>query len=111
MRHPRAFRLRGLCRTAPQALRRRDGIHPAQPAQGAGRARRERVWHLSDHLTVKHIRAGRSNLRYPSLVSHVAEGLLPYRGLGSGIQRALEEWLEIGSLDDRGFRGHHRNDK
>jgi hypothetical protein len=29
------------------------------------------------------------------------EGVLPYRGLGSGIQRALEEWPEIGFVDDR----------
>ena len=65
MHRPRVSRLRGLCRTAPQALRRRDGVHPAQPAQGAGRARRERPGHLPDHLTVEHIRAGNSNLRNP----------------------------------------------
>jgi len=29
------------------------------------------------------------------------EGILPYRGLGSSIQRALEEWPEIGFVDDR----------
>lgn len=57
--------------------------------------------HLPDHLTVEHIRAGNSNIRNPILVSHVAKGLLPYRGLGSGIQRALEEWPEIGFVDDR----------
>ncbi len=39
-------------------------------------------------------------MRSPILVSHVAKGLLPYRGLGSGIQRALEEWPEIGFVDD-----------
>ena len=44
---------------------------------------------------------GNSNLRNPILVSYVAKGLLPYHGLGSGIKRALEEWPEIGFLDDR----------
>lgn len=33
------------------------------------------------------IRAGNSNTRNPILVSYVAKGLLPYHGLGSGIQR------------------------
>jgi ATP-dependent DNA helicase RecG len=31
----------------------------------------------------------------------VAKGLLPYRGLGSGIKRALEDWPEIDFVDDR----------
>ena len=29
------------------------------------------------------------------------EGILPYRGLGSGIQRALEAWSRIELTDDR----------
>ena len=57
--------------------------------------------HLPNHLTVEHIRAGNSNIRNPILVSHVAKGLLPYRGLGSGIQRALEAWSRIELTDDR----------
>jgi len=57
--------------------------------------------HLPDNLTVEKIRAGNSNIRNPILVSHVAKGLLPYRGLGSGIKRALEAWPEIGFSDDR----------
>ena len=57
--------------------------------------------HLPDHLTVEHIRAGNSNIRNPILVSHVAKGLLPYRGLGSGVKRALEEWPEIDFMDNR----------
>ena len=60
-----------------------------------------RPGHLPDNLTVENIRAGNSNLRNPILVSYVAKGLLPYHGLGSGIKRALEEWPEIGFLDDR----------
>jgi ATP-dependent DNA helicase RecG len=50
---------------------------------------------------VEKIRAGNSNIRNPILVSHVAKGLLPYRGLGSGIKRALEAWPKIGFIDDR----------
>lgn len=37
----------------------------------------------------------------PILVSYIAKGLLPYRGLGSGIKRALESWSEIDFTDDR----------
>lgn len=40
-------------------------------------------------------------LARPGRFSDVAKGLLPYHGLGSGIKRALEEWPEIGFLDDR----------
>jgi len=32
----------------------------------------------------------KQDIRNPILVSYVAKGLLPYRGLGSGIQRALD---------------------
>lgn len=35
------------------------------------------------------------------MVSCIAKGLLPYRGLGSGIKRALEDWPEIDFTDDR----------
>ncbi|WP_054847797.1 HTH domain-containing protein [Methanoculleus chikugoensis] len=47
------------------------------------------------------IRAGNSNIRNPILASYVAKGLLLYRGLGSGIKRALEDWPEIDFTDDR----------
>ena len=47
------------------------------------------------------IKAGHSNIRNPILVSYVAKGLLPYRGLGSGIKRALENWPTIDFTDDR----------
>ncbi len=57
--------------------------------------------HLPNNLTVEKIRAGNSNIRNPILVSFVAKGLLPYRGLGSGIKRALEEWPEIDFIEDR----------
>ena len=56
--------------------------------------------HLPDNPTVEKIRNGSSNLRNPILVSHVAKGVLPYRGLGSGIQRALESWAQTEFRDD-----------
>ena len=37
----------------------------------------------------------------PILVSYIAKGLLPYRGLGSGIKRVLEDWPETEFTDDR----------
>ena len=57
--------------------------------------------HLPNNLTVAKIRTGNSNIRNPILVSYIAKGLLPYRGLGSGIKRALEDWPEIDFSDDR----------
>lgn len=56
---------------------------------------------LPNNLTVENIRAGNSNLRNPILASYVAKGVLPYRGLGSGIPRALDAWPDIDFLDDR----------
>jgi ATP-dependent DNA helicase RecG len=57
--------------------------------------------HLPNSLTVEKIRHGNSITRNPILVSYIAKGLLPYRGLGSGIKRALEAWPEIDFFDDR----------
>lgn len=57
--------------------------------------------HLPNNLTVDRILHGNSNIRNPILVSYVAKGVLPYRGLGSGIRRALDAWPEIGFVDDR----------
>ena len=56
---------------------------------------------LPNNLTVEKIRSGISNIRNPILVSYVAKGLLPYKGLGSGIKRALEDWPNISFNDDR----------
>ena len=57
--------------------------------------------HLPDNLTVEKICSGISNIRNPILVSYVAKGILPYKGLGSGIKRALDDWPEIDFTDDR----------
>jgi len=56
--------------------------------------------HLPNHLSVEQIRYGLSNMRNPLLASH-ATHLLPYRGLGSGIPRALKAWPSIELVDDR----------
>ena len=57
--------------------------------------------HLPDNLTVEKIRLGNSVIRNPILVSYAAKGILPYRGLGSGIKRALDTWPGIDFTDDR----------
>lgn len=57
--------------------------------------------HLPNNLTVPKILTGNSNIRNPILLSYVAKGLLPYRGLGSGIKRAVEAWPAIDFKDDR----------
>jgi len=57
--------------------------------------------HLPNSLTVEKIRHGNSIIRNPVLVSYASKGILPYRGLGSGIKRALDAWPEIDFVDDR----------
>jgi ATP-dependent DNA helicase RecG len=56
--------------------------------------------HLPNNLTVENIKSGNSNIRNPILASFAAK-LLPYRGLGSGILRALRAWPHIDFVDDR----------
>ena len=56
--------------------------------------------HLPNNLTVAKIKLGNSNIRNPILVSF-ASRILPYRGLGSGIMRALAAWPDIEFIDDR----------
>jgi len=50
--------------------------------------------HLPNNLTVENIKAGNSNSRNPVLASF-ANQILPYRGYGSGILRALENYPAI----------------
>ena len=57
--------------------------------------------HLPNNLTVANILTGNTNIRNPILVSYVAKGLLPYKGLGSGILRAKNLYPEIDFIDDR----------
>jgi ATP-dependent DNA helicase RecG len=56
--------------------------------------------HLPNNLTIENIKAGNSNMRNPILASFAAK-LLPYRGLGSGLLRALRAWPRIELIDDR----------
>lgn len=56
--------------------------------------------HLPNNLTIENIKAGNSNMRNPILASFAAK-LLPYRGLGSGLLRALRAWPHIELIDDR----------
>ncbi len=57
--------------------------------------------HLPNHLTVEKILAGTSIARNPILISFISKGILPYRGLGTGIRRAIEDWPQIQFVDDR----------
>jgi len=56
--------------------------------------------HLPNNLTIANIKAGNSNSRNPVLASF-ANQILPYRGYGSGILRALEKYSDIEFIDDR----------
>jgi len=56
--------------------------------------------HLPNNLTVANILAGNSNIRNPILASFAAK-LLPYRGLGTGILRAIRAYPKIKFQDDR----------
>lgn len=56
--------------------------------------------HLPNNLTIENIKAGNSNARNPVLASF-ANQLLPYRGYGSGIMRALEAYPSIDFVDDK----------
>lgn len=56
--------------------------------------------HLPNHLTVENIKKGISNIRNPILASF-ATRVLPYRGLGSGIRRAINAYPAIDFIDDR----------
>lgn len=56
--------------------------------------------YLPNNLTVANIQTGNSNIRNPILTSFATK-LLPYRGLGTGILRALREYPTIDFIDDR----------
>jgi len=56
--------------------------------------------HLPNNLTIANIKNGNSNIRNPILASFATK-LLPYRGLGSGIRRALKAYNKIEFIEDR----------
>ncbi|MCK5524140.1 MAG: putative DNA binding domain-containing protein [Thiomargarita sp.] len=55
---------------------------------------------LPNNLTIENIRHGISNMRNPVLASHAIH-LLPYRGLGTGIRRAIKAWQDIDFIEDK----------
>ncbi len=55
--------------------------------------------HLPDSLSIESIRHGKTNRRNPTLTDHAVQQL-PYRGMGSGIPRALEAWPQVEFDDD-----------
>ncbi len=57
--------------------------------------------HLPNNLTIENIKSGNSNIRNPILASFATK-LLPYRGLGNGIRRAIRAYPDIDFIDDRG---------
>jgi ATP-dependent DNA helicase RecG len=56
--------------------------------------------HLPNNLTIENIKNGNSNIRNPVLTSFATK-ILPYRGLGNGVRRALKEYPAIDFEDDR----------
>ena len=73
----------------------------AQVALGED-SRRQFKQDVTNRPHVAKIRIGNSNIRNPILVSYITKrAAIPYRGLGSGIKRALEDWSEIDFSDDR----------
>lgn len=55
--------------------------------------------HLPNNLTIENIKNGNSNIRNPILASFATK-LLPYRGLGSGIRRAVKAYPDIAFEED-----------
>ncbi|NHB62692.1 RNA-binding domain-containing protein [Photorhabdus sp. RW14-46] len=56
--------------------------------------------HLPNNLTIENIKMGNSNIRNPILASFASK-VLPYRGLGSGIKRAIKAYPDIELIDNR----------
>jgi ATP-dependent DNA helicase RecG len=56
--------------------------------------------HLPNNLTIENIKNGNSNSRNP-IISSFARYALQFRGIGSGVQRAIKNWPNIELFDDR----------
>jgi len=56
--------------------------------------------HLPNNLTIENIKSGNSNIRN-SILASFATKLLPYRGLGNGIRRAVKAYPDIDFIDER----------
>ena len=55
---------------------------------------------LPNNLTVEKIKMGQTFVRNPMLAAFASK-MLPYRGIGSGIRRALKAYPQIELIDDR----------
>ena len=55
---------------------------------------------LPNNLTIENIKMGNSNIRNPILASF-APRVFPYRGIGSGIKRAIQAYPDIEFVDDQ----------
>ncbi len=55
--------------------------------------------HLPNNLTIENIKSGNSNIRNPILSSYATK-IIPYRGLGTGVRRALKAYPKIDFEDD-----------
>ncbi|RLA08906.1 MAG: ATP-dependent DNA helicase RecG [Gammaproteobacteria bacterium] len=55
---------------------------------------------LSNNLTIENIKSGNSNIRNPILATFATK-LLPYRGLGNGVRRALKAYENIQFFQDK----------
>lgn len=55
---------------------------------------------LPNHLTIANIQHGASIIRNPILTSFATRGELPYRGIGSGIMRALKAYPAVTFIND-----------
>lgn len=56
--------------------------------------------HLPNNLTIDNIKFGNTNVRNPILASFATK-ILPYRGLGNGIRRAIRAYSNIELIDDK----------
>jgi ATP-dependent DNA helicase RecG len=56
--------------------------------------------HLPNNLTIENIKSGNSNIRNPILATFATK-ILPYRGLGNGIRRAVKAYNSIEFHEDK----------
>ena len=56
--------------------------------------------HLPNNLTIENIKSGNSNIRNPILATFATK-VLPYRGLGNGIRRAIKAYDRIKFYEDK----------
>jgi len=55
---------------------------------------------LPNNLTIENIKNGNSNIRNP-IIASFASKILPYRGLGNGIRRAINAYANMNFYEDK----------